>query len=57
MQIREKIKTHILKVKIEPDEDRWPAYCPALEEKGAATWGYTRGRSFKEYQGTGSNDR
>jgi predicted RNase H-like HicB family nuclease len=30
------------KVVIEPDEDRWHAYCPALVERGAATWGATR---------------
>ena len=27
---------------IEPDEDRWRAYCPALEAKGASTWGRSR---------------
>lgn len=34
--------TYTFKIVIEPDEDRWRAYCPALEEQGAATWGYTR---------------
>ncbi|HEY8874814.1 MAG TPA: type II toxin-antitoxin system HicB family antitoxin, partial [Stellaceae bacterium] len=34
--------TYTFKVVVEPDEDRWRAYCPALEEQGAATWGYTR---------------
>lgn len=31
-----------IEIVIEPDEDRWRAYCPALESKGASTWGYTR---------------
>ena len=43
--------TYTFKVVVEPDEDRWRAYCPALEEQGAATCGYTReellGRFFE----------
>ncbi len=35
------MKTYVFRVVVEPDEDRWVAYCPALEEYGAATWGYT----------------
>jgi len=27
---------------VEPDEDQWHAYCPALIEQGGATWGETR---------------
>jgi predicted RNase H-like HicB family nuclease len=34
--------TYTFKVIVEPDEDRWHAYCPALVERGAATWGATR---------------
>ena len=34
--------TYTFRVVVEPDEDRWRAYCPALEEQGAATWGDTR---------------
>jgi predicted RNase H-like HicB family nuclease len=26
---------------VEPDEDRWFAYCPPLLEQGGSTWGYT----------------
>jgi predicted RNase H-like HicB family nuclease len=33
--------TDTLKVVIEPDDDRWYAYCPALVERGGATWGAT----------------
>ena len=31
--------TYAFKVVIEPDDDRWHAYCPALVERGGATWG------------------
>ena len=41
------MKTYTFKVVIEPDEDRWFAYCPALEKEGAATWGYTRKEALK----------
>ncbi|MBV9829773.1 MAG: type II toxin-antitoxin system HicB family antitoxin [Alphaproteobacteria bacterium] len=34
--------TYTFKVVIEPDDDRWHAYCPALAEYGGATWGETR---------------
>ena len=34
--------TYTFKIVVEPDEDRWRAYCPALETEGAATWGHTR---------------
>ena len=27
---------------VEPDDDQWHAYCPALVELGGATWGETR---------------
>ena len=40
-------RTYIFKVEVEPDEDRWFAYCPALEGNGAATWGYTREEALK----------
>ena len=34
--------TYTFKIVVEPDEDRWRAYCPALEAQGAASWGDTR---------------
>lgn len=43
-------KTYAFKVVIEPDEDRWHAYCPALSQHGAATWGYTREEAFTHIQ-------
>lgn len=36
------MKTYTFKVVVEPDEDRWYAFCPALHQFGAATWGETR---------------
>jgi len=36
------VKSYILPVVVEPDEDAWRAYAPALEARGAATWGKTR---------------
>ena len=32
-------KSYVFRVVVEPDDDRWHAYCPALEELGAVTWG------------------
>lgn len=34
--------TYSFKVAVEPDDDRWHAYCPVLKRLGGATWGYTR---------------
>ena len=48
------MKTYNFKVVIEPDEDfdgnpsGWHAYCPALEEKGASTWGATEAEALKK---------
>ena len=41
------MKTYIFRVVVEPDEERWFAYCPILEEKGGATWGYTREEALR----------
>ena len=35
------------RVVVAPDEDRWFTYCPVLETKGAATWGFTREEAIK----------
>jgi predicted RNase H-like HicB family nuclease len=42
-----KMKTYSFKVIIEPDEDRWHAYCPALEHLGGTTWGNTQEEALK----------
>ncbi|MBI3799364.1 MAG: type II toxin-antitoxin system HicB family antitoxin [Deltaproteobacteria bacterium] len=36
------MKTYIFKAVVEPDENVWSAYCPALLQQGAATWGNTK---------------
>jgi len=36
------MKTYVFRIVLEPDEERWFACCPVLEERGGATWGYTR---------------
>jgi predicted RNase H-like HicB family nuclease len=41
------MRTYAFKVVVEPDADRWHAYCPALQAYGAATWGNTREEAFK----------
>ena len=44
------MKTYVFRVVVQPDEDRWAAYCPALEKYAAATWGYTREEALKNIQ-------
>jgi len=44
------MKTYLFRIVIEPDEDRWFACCPVLEDKGAATWGYTKEEALKHIQ-------
>ena len=41
---------YTFKVVVEPDDDRWHAYCPALEKYGASTWGNTKEEAFKHIQ-------
>ena len=41
------MKTSTFKVVVEPDDDRWHAYCPALEKFGAASWGNTKKEALK----------
>ena len=45
--MKKQMKTYAFKVLVEPDEDRWFAYCPALKKQGAATWGYTQEEALK----------
>ena len=41
------MKTCVFKVVMEPDDDAWAAYCPALLKQGASTWGYTKEEAIK----------
>jgi predicted RNase H-like HicB family nuclease len=47
MNSMQAVKTYTFKVVVEPDEDRWHAYCPALERYGAATWGDTEEEALR----------
>jgi predicted RNase H-like HicB family nuclease len=40
-------ETCTIRVVVEPDGDRWHAYCPALESHGASTWAYTRAEGLQ----------
>ena len=40
-------KTYTFKVVVEPDGERWHAYCPALVRQGGATWGYTEKEALR----------
>ena len=42
--------TYNFSVIVEPDGNRWHAYCPALVSAGAATWGYTRAEALRNIQ-------
>ena len=44
------MKASNYKVVVEPDEDRWHAYCPVLEGYGASTWGPTREEACQHVQ-------
>ena len=44
------MKTYTFNVVVEPDEDRWHAYCPALHQQGEATWGNTRQEALKNIE-------
>ncbi len=44
------MKTYEFRVVVEPDEDQWIAFCPALVKQGAATGGCTREEAFKNIQ-------
>ena len=41
------MKTYTFNVVVEPDEDRWHTYCPALVRQGGATWGTTEQEALK----------
>jgi predicted RNase H-like HicB family nuclease len=41
------LTTYNFKNVVEPDEDRWRAYSPALEARGASTWGNTREEALR----------
>jgi predicted RNase H-like HicB family nuclease len=44
----EERRTFTLAVVVEPAEEAWHAYCPALLDYGAATWGTTREEALEQ---------
>ena len=44
------MRSFVLRVVLEPDENVWRAYIPELEAKGAATWGHTREEALRNMQ-------
>ena len=44
------MKTYLFRVTVEPDDGKWVAICPVLEERGAATWGNSREEALKNIQ-------
>ncbi len=44
------MKSYVVRVVVEPDEEKWHARVPELESKGAATWGKTREEALKNIQ-------
>jgi predicted RNase H-like HicB family nuclease len=44
------MKTYNFRIVVEPDGERWHAYCPALVRQGGATWGHTEREALKNIQ-------
>jgi predicted RNase H-like HicB family nuclease len=44
------VKTYIFKAVVEPDEERWSAWCPALVAQGASSWGDTREEALRNLE-------
>ena len=42
------MKTYSFRIVVEPDGERWHAYCPALV--GQTTWGHTQQEALKNIQ-------
>ncbi len=44
------MKSYVFRAVLEPDADKWRAYVPELEAKGAATWGRTKEEALRNIQ-------
>jgi len=44
------MRTYTFNIVVEPDEDCWHAYCPALHEKGSPLWGHTREEALRNIE-------
>ena len=46
----EKVKTYVVRVVVEPDEEKWAVHCPALLKYAATSWGDTQEEALKNIQ-------
>jgi predicted RNase H-like HicB family nuclease len=44
------MKTYSFRIVVEPDGERWHAYCPARGRPGGASWGYSREEALRNIQ-------
>lgn len=44
------MNTYLFRAVVEPDDDVWSAYCPALLQQGASTWGESREEALRNLQ-------
>jgi predicted RNase H-like HicB family nuclease len=44
---RNKLKSYVFRVVLEPDQDTWRAFIPELEARGASTWGNTKEEALR----------
>ncbi|MFH0795567.1 MAG: type II toxin-antitoxin system HicB family antitoxin [Candidatus Omnitrophota bacterium] len=44
------MKTYSFRVVVEPDGERWHAYCPVLKDYGAVTWGNSQEEALQNIQ-------
>lgn len=44
------MRSHIVPVVVEPDDDKWRVYVADLESRGAAAWGETREEALRNIQ-------
>ncbi len=47
---RANVTSYTFRVVLEPDEDVWAAYCPALVNRGVSTWGRTPQEALRNLQ-------
>lgn len=47
---RGQVNPFMVRAVVEPDEERWSAWCPALVAQGASTWGDTREEALRNLE-------
>lgn len=41
------MKSYVLPIVLEPDQDTWRAFVPGLEARGVAAWGWTKEEAYR----------